>query len=326
MAIPLRGGINGTVEADGVTNPALESQLVETNGITPDFFSAYHIPLIAGRTFTADDIERTAVMNLRADALTPEQAAHPPADLVFQGVINQQMAKMFWPNQDPLGKVVRAFGAVVQVVGVVGDVKEWADLRSKPLPEIYMPYTIYLDNTSSLYITAKTKVPPSQLAAPIRAEMGKLDSHLALFHVRTMDGIIAESMRDMTLQTVLLASFAGLALVLAAIGIYGVMSYAVSQREHEFGIRMALGAPRSSVSRMVVSRGLRLAGVGVLTGVVLAIALAKLMTALVFGVSVWDPISFAAAAGTLLVIAALACYIPARRAMSVDPMIALRHE
>jgi predicted permease len=325
-SIPLRGGMNGTITADGVTSPALESQLVETNGISPNFFATYRIPLIAGRAFTAADIEQTAVLTLRSDALTPEQAAHPPADIVFVGIINQQMAKMFWPNQDPIGKVVHAFGTTVLIVGVVGDVKEWEDLRSKPLPEIYVPLTAWLDNLSSLYLSTKTKIPPAQMAGPIRVEMRKLDSRLALFRVRTMDEIIAESLHDVTLQAALLTSFAGLALLLAAIGIYGVMSYVVSQRQHEFGIRMALGAPRASVSRMVVSRGLRLAGVGVVVGIVLAAALAKVISSLAFGVNVWDPIAFAAAAVVLSAIAAIACYIPARRAMRVDPMIALRHE
>jgi putative ABC transport system permease protein len=217
-------------------------------------------------------------------------------------------------------------GIPVTIVGVVGDVKEWSDLRHKALPEIYFPATLVLDNAQPMYLTVKTQIPPAPMERAIRGEVAKLDGELALFKVRTMDDVIASSMRDTTMQTALLGSFALLALVLAAIGIYGVMSYTVSQREHEFGIRMALGAPRGSVSRLVVSKGLRLAMAGVAIGLVLAVALARLMSSLVFGVSVWDPSTFAAAAVVLMMVATLACYIPARRATRVDPMAALRHE
>jgi len=214
----------------------------------------------------------------------------------------------------------------VTIVGVVGDVKEWDDIRHKPLPELYFPSTLVLDNATPMYLTVKSRIPPAQLERAVRGEVSKLDSRLALFHVLTMDEIIAQSMRNTTVETTLLASFAALALLLAAIGIYGVMSYVVSQREHEFGIRMALGAPPSSVSSLVVKNGLRLALIGVAVGVLLAVALAKLMTSLVFGISVWDPATFLAAAVVLTSVALVACYIPARRAMHVDPMIALRHE
>jgi ABC-type antimicrobial peptide transport system permease subunit len=236
------------------------------------------------------------------------------------------MAKMYWPGQDAIGKVVHMGGMNTTIVGVVGDVKEWSDLRHIPLPELYYPSTLVLDNAVPMYITVKSRIPPAQLERAIRGEVGKLDSRLALFHLQTMDEIVSHSMRDTTLEAALLASFAGLALLLAAIGIYGVMSYVVSQREHEFGIRMALGAPPSNVSGLVVRNGLRLALIGVAVGVVLAIALAKLMTSLVFGVSVWDPATFLVAAVVLTGVALLACYIPARRAMRVDPMVALRHE
>jgi predicted permease len=306
--------------------PGLDAQLVEFNSITPEFFKTYGIPLKSGRIFTPADVDVTAVMNLRADALTPEQQQHPPADLQFLAVANESMAKTFWPGEDPIGKVVHMSGMNTTIVGIVGDVKEWDDLRHKPLPELYFPSTLVLDNATPMYLTVKSRIPPAQLERAVRTEVGKLDSRLALFHVLTMDEIIAQSMRGTTLETTLLASFAALALLLAAIGIYGVMSYVVSQREHEFGIRMALGAPPSSVSGLVVRNGLRLALIGVAVGVVLAIALAKAMTSLVFGVSVWDPATFLAAAIVLTSVALVACYIPARRAMRVDPMIALRHE
>ncbi|MGD0303999.1 MAG: ABC transporter permease [Candidatus Acidiferrales bacterium] len=326
VSIPLRGGRNGTVTVDGAMSPSLESELVEFNSVTPEFFKSYGIPLKSGRIFTPEDLSTTGAMNLRADALTPEQAQHPPADLQFIALANETMAKMYWPGQDAIGKVVHMGGMNTTIVGVVGDVKEWSDLRHIPLPELYYPSTLVLDNAVPMYITVKSRIPPAQLERAIRGEVGKLDSRLALFHVQTMDEIVSHSMRDTTLEAALLASFAGLALLLAAIGIYGVMSYVVSQREHEFGIRMALGAPPSDVSGLVVRNGLRLALIGVAVGVVLAIALAKLMTSLVFGVSVWDPATFLVAAVVLTGVALLACYIPARRAMRVDPMVALRHE
>jgi putative ABC transport system permease protein len=324
--IPLRGGTNGTVTIDGEMSPELASQLVEQNSITPEYYSAYRIPLVRGRNFTPEDVEQTAVMNLRSDALTPEQQKHPPADLQFVTIVSQSMAEMFWPKQDAVGKIIRAGGIPIVVIGVVGDAKEWEDLRHKPLPAMYYPLTIELDDAQPNYLTVKTKLPPAQFAAPIRSELNRLDGRLALFHVQTMDEVISKSLHDETLQTALLACFAGLALLLAGIGIYGVMSYAVTQREHEFGIRMALGAPAARVSRLVVSNGLRLALIGVAFGLVLAVVLAKLMSSLVFGISVWDPASFAGAAVVLLAVATAACHIPARRAMRVDPMVALRHE
>jgi putative ABC transport system permease protein len=326
ISIPLRGGRNGTVTTDGAKNPDLESQLVEFNSVTPEFFRSYGIPLKGGRIFTPEDVNVTAEMNLRADALTPEQQQNPPADLQVYGIANETTAKMFWPGQDAIGKVVHMSGMNTTIVGVVGDVKEWDDLRHKPLPEMYFPATLVLDNAVPMYLTVKSRIPPTQLEREVRGEVARLDSRLALFHVLTMEQIIEQSMRNTTLETTLLGSFAALALLLAAIGIYGVMSYVVSQREHEFGIRMALGAPPSNVSGLVVRGGLRLALIGVAAGVVLAIALAKLMTSLVFGVSVWDPATFLVAAVVLTSVALVACYIPARRAMRVDPMVALRHE
>ena len=326
ISIPLRGGRNGTVTVDGTMSPSLEAELVEFNSVTPEFFKSYAIPIKRGRNFTPEDINTTAAMNLRADALTPEQAQHPPADIQFVALANETMARMYWPGQDAIGKVVHMGGMNTTIIGIVGDVKEWSDLRHRPLPELYYPATLVLDNAEPMYVTVKARIPPAQLERAIRAEVGKLDSRLALFHVQTMDEIVAHSMRDTSVEAVLLASFAALALLLAAIGIYGVMSYVVSQREHEFGIRMALGAPPSSVSGLVVRNGLRLALIGVAVGLVLAVALAKLMTSLVFGLSVWDPTTFIAAAVVLTGVALLACYIPARRAMHVDPMVALRHE
>lgn len=326
IGIPLRGGRNGTVTIDGSMTPELQAQLVEFNSVTPEFFQTYHIPLKSGRIFTAADVNTTAETNLRSDALTPEQQQHPPADIQFVGLVNETMAKMFWPGQDAIGKVVRLGGIPTTVVGIVGDVKEWDDLRHKPLPEIYYASTMVLDNAVPMYLSVKSRIPPAQMERPMRDEVAKVDSRLALFHVLTMDQIIDKSMRNTTLETTLLSSFAALALLLAATGIYGVMSYVVAQREHEFGIRMALGASPGKMSTLVISRGLKLALVGVAVGLGLAVAGAKLMTSLVFGVSVWDPLTFGAAASVLIIVAVAACYIPARRAMSVDPMIALRHE
>ncbi|MGA9184307.1 MAG: ABC transporter permease [Candidatus Acidiferrales bacterium] len=324
--IPLRGGNNGTIEIAGDMNPEMSAQLVEFNKITPDFFTAYRIPLLEGRNFTPDDANHTAEENLRANALTPEQAQNPPADLTFIAIINRKMAREFWPKQDPVGKVFKFAGFPISVIGVVGDAKESSDLRRGPSPAMYLPLTIALDTAGSNYLTVKTKISPAVMIGPIREEIRRLDSRLALFNVRTMDEVIAESMQDTTLQTLLLGSFAALALLLPAIGIYGVMAYTVSQRRHEFGVRMALGAQPGSVSRLVLWRGIRLAFAGVAIGLLAALALARLMSDLVFGVSVWDPVAFAGAALLLVSVALAACYIPARRATRVDPMVALRYE
>jgi putative ABC transport system permease protein len=172
----------------------------------------------------------------------------------------------------------------------------------------------------------KTNVSPTSVLSAIRSEVRGIDSSLAVFNARTMDQVVAESMQDTSVQTVLLGVFAALAMVLAAVGLYGVMAYVVTQQTHEIGIRMALGAQRNDVLRMVLEQGGRLTAVGVGIGVFAALGLTSLMRSLLFGVRFTDPVTFAIVIFLLAVVALAACYIPARRAIRVDPMVALRYE
>jgi putative ABC transport system permease protein len=175
-------------------------------------------------------------------------------------------------------------------------------------------------------VTVKTSVPPASVLGAIRGEICSLDSSLAVFRPRLMDDVIAESMQDTSLEAFLLGSFAALALVLAAVGIYGVMAYLVTQRTREIGIRMALGAQQKDVLQLVLGHGAKLTLIGVAIGVAGALALTDLLRSLLFGVSVTDPVTFLAVATLLATVALTACYLPARRGSRVDPMVALRYE
>ena len=328
--IPLEGGNNGYITVAGQDNPALATQLVEWNNITPDYFRAYGVSVLQGRVFTPEEVERTAVVNLKLDDLyknDPNLKAVPP-DLGFVAVINRKMAQLYWPKQDALGKVFQASGIPVTVIGVVGDVKEW-DIRKDVPPQAYFPLPAALDNEGfGVRLTVKTSVAPRSVLAAIRGDLQALDGGLAVFRPRTMDEVVADAMQDVgaSAQTVLLGIFASLALLLAAVGIYGVMAYVVTQRTHEIGVRMALGAQQTDVLQLVLGEGSRLTAIGVGLGLAAASALTRLLHSLLFGVSASDPYTFAGVSILLALVAMTACYIPARRASRVDPMVALRYE
>jgi len=326
--IPLEGGNNGYVTVAEHDNPALATQLVEWNYITPDYFRAYGAPVLQGRVFTPEEVERTAVVNLKLDDLyknDPNLKAVPP-DLEFVAVINRKMAQLYWPKQDVIGKVFKASGVPVTVVGVVGDVKEW-DIREDVVPQAYFPLTAALDSEGfGGRLTVKTSVAPRGVLAAIRGDLHALDDGLAVVRPRTMDEVVADAMQDTSEQTTLLGIFAALALLLASVGIYGVMAYIVTQRTHEIGVRMALGAQQNDVLRQVLGEGSRLTVIGVALGLAAAFALTRLLRSLLFGVSANDPLTFAGVSILLALVAMAACYIPARRAARVDPMVALRYE
>lgn len=329
--LPLQGGSNGYVTVPGNTNPALKEQLVEVHYITPDYFQVFGIPMMEGRNITAQDLQDTA--NTLTKAIEIYKAAKDgtpkfPPELRFVAVINQSMAQTYWPNQDAVGKEFfdEGGGIPTRVIGVVGDVKQWG-IREKPVPERYFPLTEAMESPGFFgSIGVKTSVAPTSTLSAIRSNVAELDRGLALFRVRTMDEIIAESMQDTTLQAYLLGAFAALALILAAVGLYGVMSYLVTQRTSEIGIRLALGAQSSDVLRLVMTQGAKLALVGVAIGIAAALALSRLMKALLYGVTATDPLTFVVVAALLLTVALLACFVPARRATRVDPMVALRYE
>lgn len=212
------------------------------------------------------------------------------------------------------------------MIGVVGDTKEFG-IREKTIPQAYFPLTdVLLAPGFGGRLVVKTNVSPTSVVSAIRSEVRGIDSSLAVFKARTMDQVVAESMEDTSIQTLLLGVFAALAMILAAVGIYGVMAYVVTQQTHEIGIRMALGAQRNDVLRMVLGQGGKLTALGVCFGVVAALVLTSLMRGLLFGVQFTDPATFAVVTVLLAAVALAACYIPARRAMYVDPMVALRYE
>jgi len=267
---------------------------------TPDYFRTLGIPLLAGRFFTeADNKEAPRVI-----------------------LINKSMADRYWADDDALGKRLQLWGETRTIAGIVGDLKDSpGDLRAKP--GFFFP--VAQQPQGSLILVLRTRTDPLTLLAPMRNEIAVLDKELALSDVRTLEQIAGSAVARTRFTMLLLVVFAGVALVLAAVGIYGVMSYAVTQRTHEIGIRVALGAQRRDVIGLVARQGLTLAVAGLGVGLAAAFALTRVMSSLLFGVSATDPITFAGIAALLTGVALVACLVPARRAMKMDPMIALRH-
>jgi putative ABC transport system permease protein len=237
------------------------------------------------------------------------------------------MARQFWPEESAVGQRVRldAFENKdwLTIVGVVADIKN-ESLAQQPRPEIYYPYAQFPTRGVSLML--RTAVPPLTLAGTLRQEIWKVDGTLAITETGTMEQAKAESFSATNFQSWLLGAFAGLALVLAATGIYSVLSYAVGQRSREIGIRMALGARAAGIHALILSGGIRVVLLGIAIGLAAALGLTRFMAALLFEVGVTDPATLAAAALVLMGVALLACWLPARRAARVDPMEALRHE
>jgi putative ABC transport system permease protein len=272
---------------------------------TPNYFKTMGIAVLKGRAFTDQD-----------------RAGAPPVIIV-----NETLARKYWPNTDAIGKRMRYTGPLaenpwMQVVGVVKDVKHEMSL---PITEdFYVPHA--QDPWQSMVLVAKTKVEPAAMAAPIRQQVWSMDKDQPVFDVHTMREVRAISLALYSFSSVMLSIFAGVALLLAAIGIYGVMSYAVTQRTQEIGIRMALGARGMDVLKLVVRNGMALALIGVAVGLAGAYALTRLLGSLLVGVKPTDVVTFSTVTFGLLLIALLACFIPARRATKVDPMVALRYE
>ena len=275
--------------------------------VTEDYFRTMRIPLVAGRGFTADDkLQTTPVV-----------------------IINQTMARRFWSDEDPVGRRLR-FGEpndpVYTIVGVVGDIKHLG-LAANESAAIYQPHAqkrfAWLRWMS---LVVRTNTPPLSLIAAIRNRVGEVDRGQPLYDIVTMEHLLAESVTQSRFSTFLFSLFALLALTLAAVGLYGVMSYTVAQRTHEIGLRMALGAQAADVLKLVVARGMKLTLLGLAVGLGAAIALTRLLKALLFNVSATDPLTLVIVPGLLLGVTLVACYLPARRATSVDPLAALRHE
>lgn len=270
--------------------------------ISPDYFQTMQLRLIKGRPFSESDNEKAPLV----------------------AVISETTAKRYWPNEDPLGKRIgRGPDKWREIVGIVRDVKHFGLAADAPAT-MYLP--MRQAPARGMNLVARTSGDPLSIAPALRQQVWAGDRNLAIANLGTMKDLIAASITQQRFILTLLACFAGLALLLAAVGIYGVMSYAVTQRTHEIGIRMALGARVGDVLRLVFRQGLVLTLIGIAIGMALAFALTRLMSSLLFGVTPTDAVTFAAVAGGLVLVALVACLVPARRATKVDPLIALRYE
>ena len=299
--------IRTSFQIEGRPVPRSEEPIVHLRCIGQNYFRTMRIPLIAGRPLDSRDTR----------------------DSVPVVVINQTLARRYFPNENPIGKRIepgladRGEPVMREIVGVVGDVRHRVLWRS-PDPEAYVPY----DQVSlgGMTLVVRSQGDPRSLLSAMRGQVRQLDAELPLFNVRTLDEYISGSVAQRRFMAMLLAIFAGVAMLLAAVGLYGVMSYGVAQRTHEIGVRMALGAESSHVLRLVVGQGLRLTVLGLALGCLAALAASRLLSSMLFGVAGNDPATFAAVAALFLGVALAACYIPALRAARVDPLVALRHE
>jgi len=325
--MPLEGGSNGYVILRGQPSEAMTGPLVENHSVTPDYFRAMGIPLKAGRIFTEEDVNTAFALDERATELFKNDNK-PPANvtdgMIYPVVINEMMAHSMWKEQNPLGKVF-SFGSKngpwKEVVGVVGDVKQWG-LTHPPQPEAYDAF----DGSRGFFIVVHTSSQSLSITPEVRNALARLDSTLPLYDIRTMDEVVAENTSGEQFLAMLLGLFSGLALLLAAVGIYGVLSYLVTQRTREIGIRMSLGASRTHVLSLVLKHGMRLAAVGFAAGLVAALVAGRLLSGLLHEVHPSDPGIMVGTAMALSAVALAACYLPAKRAAKVDPIVALRHE
>jgi predicted permease len=298
-----QGGIAFTVQVDGAPQPAsidmrFAGYLVASGG----YFAAMGIPLLRGRTFTASD-----------DSLGPLVA-----------VINATMAKTYWPNATPLGRTFHsAFPDPITVVGVVADVHE-NSLEGTALPRMYFP--LDYESPQNLAIVARSSLPPPILLARLRDAVHAVDPRQAVYDVRMMDDVVATSVAPRRTDTTLIAMFAGIALVLAAFGVYAVVSYGVSRRSRELGIRAALGATGGDIAALIAREMLWVTGIGLTIGLGGAWALSRVLSALLYGVDSHDAATFAIVPLVLVLAAAIATLVPARRAMRVDPAVVMRQE
>lgn len=303
---PFSGGGDGapfTVE-NYQPPPGEQTRDAWRRSVTPGYFATMGIPILKGRSIENTDTETS-----------------PPV-----AVVDEKLARLYWPNEDPLGKHLRIGSGTsnrpwMAVVGVVPSVKN-RNLNEDPKPYIYMPFTQWTRRTTSLVIRASNN--PEGLIAAVRQQVLSLDPELPLFQVGSLERAVADSLVSKWLANLLLGGFAITALALAVIGIYGVMSLNVNSRSNEFGVRMALGAQPRDVLRLVVGQGIKLALMGVLLGLACAFAMSRLLKNLLFEVSPTDPVIFLGIVLILVSSALFACYLPARRATNVDPMIALR--
>ena len=282
--------------------------IIATRIVSPHYFGSMGIPLLQGRVFEEgrDRVDSPCVV-----------------------VVGETVARRYWPDESPLGKRLSPGRPTTpedwcQVVGVVKDVRQ-LDLAAEPKPQMYLTYA-QADFFAPRHLVVSTEGDPLALAGTVRKTVWEVDRDQPVSNVNTMEGVLSESIARQRFSTLLLGVFAGVALVLAAVGIYGVMSYSMAQRTREIGIRMALGAQKRDVLKLAVGQGLRLVAIGVGVGLVGAFALTRVMSSLLFGISATDPATLITISLILVAVALLASYIPARRAAKLDPLIALRYE
>ena len=311
MGLPLSGmNFNISFQVSGRPPvPPFQQPTMEVRVASPEYFSTMGIPITRGRAFTNDDREDTPRVVL----------------------LTESAARRYFPGEDPIGKTIKlGWGkgpgkpkAGGEVVGIAGDVKD-SGLNEPNPPEIYLPLRQW--PVSLMSVVIRTATPPSSLTEAVRSEVYAVDPNLPLSNVRTLDQIVAKSISQPRFYMTLLTIFAGVALALAGIGIFGVLSYAVAQRTREIGIRMALGAQERTVVRLVVRQAMLLVIAGVVSGTAAALLLSRTLTKMLFSITPTDPLTFGGVALVLVSVALLASYMPARRATRVDPIVALRAE
>jgi putative ABC transport system permease protein len=304
--LPLRPAPVTTFELEGKSaDPANQPEALVFTA-TPDYFRTLSIPLLAGRFFTELDTRSAPVVV----------------------VINKAMAEQYYGGENPVGRTItmKDWGDPLpaQIVGVVGDTRV-SSLESAPGPAVYFSFAQFPQGTLVTYLLAKTDSDPKLMTAALRSRIWDADSKMPVT-VSSMEEIVGESLARRSFLLALLGSFAAVAAILAALGIYGVVAYTVSQRTREFGIRVAVGAQRRHVLRMVIVQGLRTAAIGIASGAILAALFTRTMESFLFGVRSIDPLTFISVALLVLVVAILACLAPALQATRVDPIIALRNE
>ena len=299
VPVGFKGDFNG-IGAEGRDPKEQLSVRARTTG--PGFFRTVGIPILRGRDIQETDTDQA-----------PKVV-----------IVNETLARTLWPDQDPIGRRV-LFGqnATALVVGVVRDIRDAGPGEPAP-PEYYV--STYQQGYPPMALAVRTKGNPKAIAEAVRRAIQAFDPRQPVTKVATMEEILDQEVAQRRVQTTLLAAFAGLAMVLAAVGLYGVLAYLVGRQTPEIGVRMALGAAPGSVLRAVVARGLKLGAAGVAVGALGALALSRLLAGFLFGTRPNDPATYAAVAGLLLATAALASYFPARRAMKIDPITALRQE
>jgi len=306
--LPVTGGFGSTSiaiegRAEMINLLPQERPKIFPRTVTPDYFQAMEIPLLKGRFMTSNDDGNAPLVVL----------------------INQTAAERYWPGQNPLGQRVQIGGGSPwkEVIGIVGDVKHRGGLDQDILPEVYYPWAQFTQGSGALVVRGANV---ASLAPAIRKIAQELDKLLPISKVRTLEEIVEDSVAASRTNTLLLALFAGIALTLAAVGIYGVMAYSVAQCTHEIGVRMALGAQSSDILNLVLKQGMVLALAGALIGLIASWGLMRLMESLLFGVGTTDAFTFILIPLLLILVALLACWLPARRATKVDPLVALRNE